>query len=54
MALHGVTIAVLQQFQTTVELGIFLVVEVIDILDVSVERVEETYRINATRKVGGS
>ena len=42
--LHGITIALLEQFQTAGELGIFLVVEIIDIFNISVEVIEETYK----------
>jgi hypothetical protein len=40
---HRISISILQQLQTAVILGIFLVVKVIDVLDISVKRIEETY-----------
>jgi hypothetical protein len=39
---HRVAISILQQLQSASVFGIFLVVEVFDVLDISVQGIEET------------
>jgi hypothetical protein len=43
VTLHRIAISILQQLQTAGILGVFLVVEVIDVLDISVQGIEEPY-----------
>jgi hypothetical protein len=48
---HRIAIPLFEELQTARKLGIFLVVEIIDILDISVERIEETCTPNTIAPV---
>jgi hypothetical protein len=51
--LHRIAVPLFKELQAARELGILLVVEIIDIFDISVERIEETCKANTNVPVPG-